>query len=116
MCQLWIAEGEKSCGNSYTVNKEISIDSYALLPKTARGFGKLNYSVDSVTVQEPVYCLWAVRVDRVHCIQLLQGVYVFFGTAACISPECVTGETVNQKADIWSFGCALLHIIAKKRP
>ena len=37
------------------------------------------------------------------------------GTLSYISPEVLTGQPFNEKADIWALGCILYEMIAGKR-
>jgi serine/threonine protein kinase len=38
------------------------------------------------------------------------------GTRSYISPEQIRGEVVDQRADVYSFGCTVFHILAGKPP
>jgi len=44
----------------------------------------------------------------------LQG--AFLGTPSYMSPEQVRGSEVDQRADIWAFGCLLYEMLARRAP
>lgn len=41
---------------------------------------------------------------------------IILGTAAYMAPEQARGKQVDQRADIWAFGCVLFEMISGRRP
>ena len=41
---------------------------------------------------------------------------VILDTPASMSPEQVRGELVDQRADIWAFGCVLYELLVGQQP
>jgi len=98
---LQAAEGLSYFHKQRWIHRDIKPDNYLMKPN---GETKL---IDFALAVKKVHPLWPRLPSRYHAVQ---------GTRSYMSPEQIRGQRLDERADVYSFGCMLFEMVGGKPP